>query len=134
MSEQDSNFDGRLRARLDWIAREVGETTDLQREILSQFATLELEQARNNFNGRLEYARQVCQHRERTLNALVEYGLQTLKWSFLLNAGAIAVAMAYAGSTNGKAAAAAILVKGLWPFALGCERTVTRGNGTAIFR
>jgi len=132
MDEDLNDSNGKLRARLEQIVREVGPSIDLQREILSQFGALELQQTRNNFEGRIEYARQVCQHREHTLTALVEYGLQTLKWSFLLNAGAIAIVMAYAGSAAGKTASATIMITRLWPFALGCI-LVTVAGAAAFF-
>jgi hypothetical protein len=68
-------------------------------------------------------------YQETANKALIEYGLQTLKWSFLLNAGAIAVVMAYIGACakSGPIASYAPLIGALWPFAAGCFCVVLAG-------
>jgi hypothetical protein len=51
--------------------------------------------------------------------------LQTLKWLFLLNAGAIAVVMAFVSGGIGKSGVGSIaaytpVIKAVWPFVAGC--------------
>jgi hypothetical protein len=86
---------GNLQSIVGAIQTEVGGNPELARQAL---ADLDRQQLRDHFDGRLEYARHVVGYQETANKALIEYGLQTLKWSFLLNAGAIAVVMAYIGA------------------------------------
>lgn len=129
---------GRLRKNIEVIRAEVGDDKELIRQAISEFFALDRQNLRNHFEGRLEYSRQVNEHRHATLRGLVEYGLQTLKWSFLLNAGAIAVLMAYVGGSVGKSTdPAAIktyapLIKDIWPFVVGCV-LVTMAGAAAFF-
>jgi hypothetical protein len=118
---------GRLRATVDTIRGEVGaDKDDLVRQIVSDYFALDCQNVRTHFDGRLEYVKHVNESRRATFQAMVEYGLQTLKWSFLLNAGAIVVVMAYIGAAAGKSGIASSLatyapvIREIWPFAAGC--------------
>jgi hypothetical protein len=60
--------------------------------------------------------------------AIKEYGLQTLKWLFLLNAGAIGLVLAYlAGKLGVKSEDVAAVLRATIPFALGCICVVAAG-------
>jgi hypothetical protein len=66
------------------------------------------------------------------MGGIREYGLQTLKWAFLLNAGAIAIILAYVSGVVGKSQGAQLstfapVLKALWPFAIGCILVVFSG-------
>jgi hypothetical protein len=86
--------------------------------------------ARNHFESRQEYIRQIAEVDLADRRGIMEYGLQSLRWSFLLNAGAIAVVAAYVGGALGKSGSipsVAPLVKALWPFAVGCALVTFAG-------
>jgi hypothetical protein len=85
---------GNLKALVDLIRSELGNEPELVRQALAEYFALDRQNLRDHFEGRLEYARHVTSQRDTALRGLIEYGLQTLKWSFLLNAGAIAVVAA----------------------------------------
>src|SRR5262245_42001168 len=69
----------------------------------------------------------------RAHRGIQEYGMQSLKWSFLLNAGAIAIVLSYVGGIIGKApnqgstVTAAVLLKSIWPFVVGCISVALAG-------
>jgi hypothetical protein len=122
---------GQLRAFLDAMRSEVGDDKELLKQSLADLNALQRQSALNHFESRIEYSKQVTEHRNIALRALVEYGLQTLKWSFLLNAGAIAIVLTFAGANvakgTGTAFNAAPLIKALWPFAVGCVCVLLAG-------
>lgn len=104
------------------MRNELGDP-ELVKQALADFNASQLQDARNNFEARLEYGKQIAEQRQNAYRGLTEYGLQTLKWLFLLNAGAIVVLLGYLGAsakTGVTAAASAALFKALWPFAIGC--------------
>jgi hypothetical protein len=113
------------------IRKEVGADAELTKQALAEFFALDRQHMHDHFEGRLEYARHVMTRRDTSDRGMVEYGLQTLKWSFLLNAGAIAVVMAYIGAAVGKSGAAVVayapLIRDLWPFVAGCVSVTLAG-------
>jgi hypothetical protein len=112
---------GRLKTTVEAISAETGDPA-LAKQALVDFFALDRQQLRDHFEGRLEFARHVMAHQETTNKALVEYGLQTLKWSFLLNAGAVAIVIAYVGGAikSGSIVTYAPMIKALWPLVAGC--------------
>jgi hypothetical protein len=111
-----------------------GDDKEIIKQAVADFFAQERQNIRNHFEGRLEYLRQVNEHRQMAMRGIVEYGLQTLKWLFLLNAGAIAVVMAYVGkSSNANALKTyAPLILQTWPFVVGCV-LVTMAGAAAFF-
>jgi hypothetical protein len=122
-----------LRALLDRIRSEVGTAdAELIKQIVADTNSLELQKARNGFEGRIEFSRQMHEQRLATQKYLVEYGLQTLKWMFLLNAGALAAVAAFVSGGVGKSAVGAIaafvpILKSAWPFVVGCVAVALAG-------
>jgi hypothetical protein len=124
MSEQGiEDPRGKLRAFIEWIKQEAGEDSEIVKQCVADLHAEQLEAARNHFEARHEYIRQVAELKLADRRGIIEYGLQTLRWSFLLNAGAIAIVAAYVGGVLGKSgsiSSIAPLLKALWPFAVGC--------------
>jgi hypothetical protein len=127
---------GKLRRLIEVIRSEVGNDPELTKQALTEVFALDRQNLHDHFEGRLEYARHVIARREALDRGIVQYGLQTLKWSFLLNAGAIALVMAYVGAATGKSfgsiAAYAPIIRELWPFVAGCT-SVTLAGAAAYF-
>ncbi len=135
MDEPSNKYrEGLLKAFLEKIKQELGDEPDLIKQSLADLNAQQRQDARNHFEARQEYTRQVFQIKQDTLTGIREYGLQTLKWLFLLkNAGAIAVILAYVGGALGKpasgmsgAALVPVLIS-LWPFVVGCALVVAAG-------
>jgi hypothetical protein len=130
---EDSSPSTRLRAMVAQVRSDVGDDPEIVRQAVGAFFALDQQNVRNHFEGRLEYTRQVSEHRQATLRGLVEYGLQTLKWLFLLNAGAIALVMAYVGGVVGKSSDVSTLktyapfIVETWPFVIGCVLVAMAG-------
>jgi hypothetical protein len=124
---------GFLKAFVEKIKAELGNDPDLIKQSIADLNAQQRQDARNNFESRQEYVRQVFQLRAISLAGIREYGLQTLKWLFLLNAGAIAVVLAYVSGAAGKspslvsATASIIVLKALWPFVVCCTLVVVAG-------
>jgi hypothetical protein len=122
-----------LRVLIDRIRSEVGTVdAELIKQIVADTGSLERQNARNRFEGRIEFARQMHDQRQATQKYLVEYGLQTLKWTFLLNAGALAAVAAFVSGGVGKFGVGAIaafvpILKSVWPFAVGCVAVALAG-------
>jgi hypothetical protein len=79
-----------------------------------------------------EYGRLVGQALLTREASVKEYGLQTLRWAFLLNAGAIALVAAYIGARTGNRSLYSMqmfapILTAIWPFALGCVLVVVAG-------
>jgi hypothetical protein len=133
MSDANNTPNSKLRAFMETMKRDLGDDPELLRQAYADLNALERQNARNNFEARQEYARQVAEVDRASMRNLVEYGLQTLKWSFLLNAGAIAVIMAYVGGALGRASTAtsvpayAEVIWAIWPFVIGCALVVAAG-------
>jgi hypothetical protein len=104
---------------------------DLAKQVFADANALDRQTLRNNFEARLEYAKQMAQISAETQKALEEQGRQTLKW--LLNAGAIALVLTFAGSKapEMKAALVGALFRPILFFAVGCIFVV--GAGAAGF-
>jgi hypothetical protein len=114
------------------LKEELGGDAELVKQAFAEFLALERQNSRNHFESRLEYARQVAERDRQANDGLLEYGLQTLKWSFLLNAGAVAIVVAYIGGLLGKlpgpqVSTFAPFIKAIWPFAVGCACVVLSG-------
>jgi hypothetical protein len=73
---------------------------DLAKQVYSDANAADRQTARNHFEARMEYARQIAQIKLAAEISVKEYGLQKLKWLFLLNAGAIALVLAYIGGKS----------------------------------
>ena len=104
---------------------------DLVKQMLADFNAAERQSARNLFESRVEFARHITSLQAASLAGLKDYGLQTLKWLFLLNAGAIAIILTYLGGA-GKLPGSSLsttkpLLSALWPFAAGCIFVVAAG-------
>ena len=101
---------------------------DLAKQVFSDASAAARQTRQNHFEARIEYVRQMAQRTQATEASIKEYGLQTLKWLFLLNAGAIALVLAYVG---GKSAGATLaigpIVIAAAPFMLGCICVVAAG-------
>ena len=126
--------DGLLKAFVEKIKQEVGDDQpDLIKQCVADLNAQDRQNARNHFEARQEYVRQIFELRSISLSGLREYGLQTLKWLFLLNAGAIAAVLAYVSGAAGKSVspvpiiALAPVLKALWPFVTGCACVVLAG-------
>jgi hypothetical protein len=102
--------------------------SDLAKQVFSDANTADRQTKRDHFEARIEYARQMAARSLETEKSIKEYGLQTLKWLFLLNAGAIGLVLAYVGgkSTQGQPAFGAIAMAAS-PFMLGCICVVIAG-------
>ena len=102
---------------------------DLAKQVYADASASDRQTTRNHFEARMGYVRQVAQNSLAAENSVKEYGLQTLKWLFLLNAGAIALVLAYIGgkSADGKTAIVAPLALSTWPFMVGCVCVVLAG-------
>jgi hypothetical protein len=123
----------RLGAVMAALKEELGDNPDLLKQALADFSALDRQNLRNHFEARQEYVRQMADLDRAAYRGIVEYGLQTLKWSFLLSAGAIAIVVAYVGGAIGRSTGPgsltsfAPLLKALWPFAAGCVAVVLAG-------
>jgi hypothetical protein len=94
---------------------------DLAKQVFSDANAADRQSRQNHFDARIEYVRQMALRTQATEASIKEYGLQTLKWLFLLNAGAIALVLAYVG---GKGAGTTLTIgpiaKAAAPFMVGC--------------
>jgi hypothetical protein len=134
-----SNYQpGQLRAFLNSMREEVGDDPELLKQTLTDLHAQQRQDMRDHFDTRLEFSKQVTALRSAALGGIVEYGSQTLKWAFLLNAGAVVAILAFAGAIGkppqGGAAAQnlAPMVRALWPFAVGCILVVASGASAYI--
>jgi hypothetical protein len=105
------------------------EDNDLAKQVFADANAADRQSRRDHFEARVEFAKQAAQLSLATQKAVTEYGLQTLKWLFLLNAGAIALVLTLA---SGKAPDARLLpiaqlAKPIALFALGCVLVVAAG-------
>jgi hypothetical protein len=124
---------GLLKAFIEKIKSELGDEPDLIKQSLADLNAQQRQDARNHFESRQEYVRQVFELKSISLAGIREYGLQTLKWLFLLNAGGIAVMLAYVSGAVGRPSSTVPLtaflpiLKALWPFVVGCVLVVLAG-------
>jgi hypothetical protein len=131
MSEQNREGQpGQLRAFIELMRQEAGGDSEIVKQCVADLNAQQRQDARNHFESRQEYIRQMAALDLADRRGIMEYGLQTLRWSFLLNAGAIAVVAAYVGGSIGKPgsiASVSPLLKALWPFAFGCVLVTLAG-------
>jgi hypothetical protein len=112
----------RVSTLVAWLKRELGGESDLVRQCLADLNSLERQGLDHHVNARLEFAKQIGETERARMRALIEYGLQTLRWLFLMNAGVAGLIVAYVGA---KAAQSGIgpyipLLRALLPFGAGC--------------
>ncbi len=97
---------------------------DLVKQAFSDLTTIYRQNFCNHFESRQEFIRHAAELNRISHRGILEYGMQTLKWLFLLNAGAIAIVLTYIGNIVGKGQAssvtAAALLGAIWPFIAGC--------------
>lgn len=120
---------GTLRNFISAMKDELGQDTELLKQAFSDLNAIQRQDARNHFEGRVEFTRQIISQQGIALIGIREYGLQTLKWLFLLNAGAIAIVLTFV-SGLGKSGAnpnVPLYIAALWPFAIGCLAVVLAG-------
>jgi hypothetical protein len=122
---------GHLRAFLQIIRREVDGDADLVKQSLADLNAMDRQNLQTHSEARREYIKQVAELDRVAQQGIREYGLQTLKWLFLLNAGAIAIILAYLGGASGRAVGQPVilspLLKALWPFITGCVLVAAAG-------
>jgi hypothetical protein len=124
---------GQLRSFIEALKKETGDDPDLLRQVYADNQAWIRQSSRNYFESRQEYVRHVAACDSEAHRGIVEYGLHTLKWSFLLNAGAIAIVVAYIGgalaksSTPNALSSFAPMIKALWPLAVGCVMVTLAG-------
>jgi hypothetical protein len=101
---------------------------DLAKQVFSDANAADRQTKQNHAEARKEYARQTAERSQATEASIKEYGLQTLKWLFLLNAGAIALVLAYVGGkgADAKVAIGPIAIAAA-PFMFGCICVVVAG-------
>jgi hypothetical protein len=121
-----------LKVRLQMLRSELGDDPDLVKQGFEDANALDRQNHRAHFESRIEYSRLVAQALLAREASVKEYGLQTLRWAFLLNAGAIALVAAYLGARTGgrplmSVQSFAPVFLALWPFALGCVFVVIAG-------
>src|SRR6266540_2253782 len=132
MSDPKEASIGRVKALLAVLKDEVGDNEELLKQAFQDSNALEKQAQRNFFESRVEYGRLVGQALLAREASVKEYGLQTLKWTFLLNAGAVALIAAYFGARTGNRSIYSMqslspIVSAVWPFASGCILVVAAG-------
>jgi len=133
MTEENKGYEpGKLHRFVELMKSELGDDPDLIKQALADLNAQQRQDARNHFEARLAYVNHIAAHKSAAMNGIREYGLQTLKWSFLLNAGAIAIVLAYIGALVSKSPSVSMttfapVIKSLWPFVLGCVAVVFAG-------
>jgi hypothetical protein len=118
---------GTLRAFVTRIKEELGDNDELIKQALADLNAQQQQGVRSHFEARMEYVRQIADLRRLALEGIKTYGMQTLRWAFLLNAGAIVVIMAYLQRAGLNHAEVVAFMKALWPFAVGCFLTALAG-------
>jgi hypothetical protein len=122
MIDQPDHVQG-LRVLKDAVGSE-----DLAKQIYSDANASDRQTRRDHFDARMEFVKQQAQIGLAAETALKEYGLQTLKWLFLLNAGAIGLVLAYIAGKFPDVKNAPAILKATWPFAAGCISVVGAGG------
>ena len=119
---------GELQSTVTGLRRDLGDNNEeLIKQVLSDLHAQHRQQLRTHFEARMEYIKQIGDERRVGLDGIREYGMQTLKWTFLLNAGAAAIVIAYAERSGVPHSESAAILKALWPFAVGCVLVVFAG-------
>jgi hypothetical protein len=85
----------------------------------------------NESEYRIEHFRQAGENSRQRQSSVKDYGLQTLKWAFIINAGGAALILAYIGARYGKPEFSnqpgGPLLKAVWPFGAGCFLIIIAG-------
>jgi hypothetical protein len=109
-----------LRAQLEAVQVFTNNNPELTKQYVADLNAERRQKHIHLFEARKEYARQTLESTLVREKAVIEYGLQTLKWLFLLNAGAAAAILAYIGARSSANVPFVQLINTLWPFAIGC--------------
>jgi hypothetical protein len=111
------------------LLKDVLGDTDLAKQVFADANALDRQTRHDHFEARLEYIKHLAQLGADTQKSVEEQGRQTLKWLFLLNAGAIALVLTFAGSKapEAKALLTGALIKPIAVFVLGCVFVVGAG-------
>jgi hypothetical protein len=124
MTDDSKPKKGILAAFVAGLREEFDGDKDLVKQGLADFHALERQNQQQAFDARKEYARQVAESNRERETALKEYGMQTLKWAFVMNAGAAGLLLGYIGTrigvSNTSIQTYLPLVKATIPFAVGC--------------
>ena len=98
----DQGSPAQLRTFIERMRQEVGGDAEIVKQCVADLNAQQRQEARNHFESRQQYIRQMAELDLADRRGIMEYGLQTLKWSFLLNAGAIARGVTLAPHTQPK--------------------------------
>jgi hypothetical protein len=120
---QDSNK-SKLAVFVASLRQEFDGDEELVKQGLADINALERQNQQHALEARIEYARQIGESNRERETALKEYGMQTLKWAFVMNAGAAGLLLGYIGTrigvSNTSIQTYLPLVKATIPFAVGC--------------
>jgi hypothetical protein len=115
------------------LREQLGNDAQLVQQAFADMAENERQQFQQSFDGRIEYFRQAGEKSRQRQSSVKDYGLQTLKWTFIINAGAAALILAYIGARYGKPEFSnqpvGPLLKAVWPFGAGCFLIIIAGCG-----
>jgi hypothetical protein len=123
----DQGSPPQLRIFIERMRQEAGGDAEIVKQCVADLNAQQRQEARNHFESRQQYIRQMSELDLADRRGIMDYGLQTLKWSFLLNAGAIALVAAYIGGLGKSGLIFTPLVRPLWPFAVGCVLVTLAG-------
>jgi hypothetical protein len=115
----------------DLVKQGLADFNALDRQIQQQVFEAEHQNRQQALESRKEYARQVGESNRERETALKEYGMQTLKWAFVMNAGAAGLLLGYIGTRIGVGNTSLQtylpLLKATIPFATGCVLVTVAG-------
>lgn len=124
MPDNSQANSSKLAAYVGALRIEFDDDKELVKQGLADFNALERQSQQQAFEARKEYARQIAESNRERETALKEYGMQTLKWAFVMNAGAAGLLLGYIGTRIGVSTASVQaylpLLKATIPFAVGC--------------
>ena len=112
--------------RPDFVAairalNDVLQDTDLAKQVFSDANAIDRQNTAHHALARIEFAKQVATISLNAQDSAKEFGMQTLKWLFLLNAGAIGLILAYiAGKSPDSKILIDSIVLPICYFATGC--------------
>jgi hypothetical protein len=113
------------------LSEELNGDRELIRQSLADINQLQRQELQQAFEVRQAYMRELGENDRLRQLSMKEYGLQTLKWAFLMNAGLAGLILAYVGAKSGQSGSSlrefAPLLRTLWPFAIGCFSVAIAG-------
>lgn len=110
------------------IRNEVGDNNELIKQIVGDYGEYERKAIERSFDARKLYLQHTFDSEGQATNALIQYGLQTLRWLFLLNAGVAGLILGYVGAKSGISTKdLSPVIHALWPFGIGCISVVLAG-------